>query len=122
MKDGSVMSWSVKQHGALLAKGWLLGLQFDTLFTDGLYAAISRHAVELALQLRGELAARGYEFYIDSPTNQQFVVLSAEDLRRLSEKVEVTVWERLEDGRAVVRLATSWATTHEQVEALMALL
>ena len=113
---------TVKQHGALLAKGWLLGLQFDTLFTDGLYAAISRHAVELALQLRGELAARGYEFYIDSPTNQQFVVLSAEDLRRFSEKVEVTVWERLEDGRAVVRLATSWATTHKQVEALMALL
>ena len=49
-------------------------------------------------------------------------MLSAEDLRRLSEKVEVTVWERLEDGRAVVRLATSWATTHKQVEALMALL
>lgn len=65
----------IKQRGALLAKGRLLGIQFDTLFTDNLYFAISRHAIAMADYLKKGLAEKGCRFYLDSPTNQQFVIL-----------------------------------------------
>jgi len=68
----------VKMHGALVAKGRLVGLQFDTLFTDDLYLEISRHAIEMAQYMKKGIAQRGYQFHLDSPTNQQFVVLDNE--------------------------------------------
>ncbi len=111
-----------KQHGALLAKGWVTGLQFDTLFTDGLYFKIARHAIELANYMKAGLQAKGYEFYIDSPTNQQFLVLDDAKLAFVREKVGFSYWEPLPDGRHVIRLATSWATTKEMVDTLLALL
>ncbi len=109
---------SVKQHGALLAKGRLLGIQFATLFTDDLYFRISAHAIEMASKLKKILSAHGLEFYIDSPTNQQFVVLENDLLERLKKDVSVSFWEKKDEDHTVVRLATSWSTTEEDLEAL----
>lgn len=109
----------MKRHNALLAKGWLLGLQFDTLFKDDLYLSISRHAILMAERLREGLLQKGYELYIDSPTNQQFVVCTGEQLQKLSKYTTFGFWENLSDGRTVVRLATSWATREEDVEKLL---
>ena len=113
---------TIKQSGALLAKGRMLGVQFDTLFTDDLYLRIARHAVELATRLREGLTAKGFSTYYSSPTNQAFFVLSAEQLQRLRAVTTFSEWEHLDDGRTVVRLATSWATRPEDVEALLAAL
>ena len=113
---------SVKQNGALLAKGRLLGVQFDTLFRDGLYFRISRHAIEMANLLRRGLCERGYRFHVETVTNQLFLVLSPAQYASLSEKVSFSFWESLAGGDTVVRLATSWATRREDVEALLALL
>ena len=113
---------TVKQHGALLAKGRLLGLQFDTLFTDGLYFEISRNAIEKAMELKQLFLSKGIPLYIDSPTNQQFPIMTKEDLAPLEGKVLYEVWETLPDGRLVTRFATSWATSEEQIEYLASLL
>jgi len=113
---------TVKRHGALLAKGRLLGIQFDTLFTDGLYFSISRHAIDMAERLKALLRERGYALYIDSPTNQIFVILENEVMERLRQNVSFSFWERLDDHRTVVRFATSWATTAEDLAALEAYL
>ena len=112
----------VKQHGALLAKGRLLGVQFDTLFTDGLYFKIAQGAIDLAMQVKKLFLDRGYELFLDSPTNQQFVILTPAAAEALKGKVAYEVWERLPDGRTVVRFATSWATTQEQIDELASLL
>lgn len=112
----------VKQHGALLAKGRLTGIQFDTLFTDGLYFKIAKNAIDLALQMKAMFVAKGYELFLDSPTNQQFILLSPEAARALEGKVAYEVWERLPDGRAVTRFATSWATTPQQLALMESLL
>ena len=112
----------VKQHGALLAKGRLTGLQFDTLFTDGLYFRIAQNAIGLAMRLKQLFVEKGYELFLDSPTNQQFIILTPEAMARLEGRVAYEVWERLPDGRAVTRFATSWATTPAQLDALAELL
>ena len=112
----------VKQGGALLAKGRVLGLQFDTLFTDGLYLEISRHAVAAADRLKEILKEEGYEMYLDSPTNQIFVVLEDADVERLSKDVVFSFWEKKDADHTVVRFVTSWATRMEDVEALAELL
>ena len=112
----------VKQHGALLAKGRLLGIQFDTLFTDGLYFQIARNAIDRAMELKALFVSRGYDLFLDSPTNQQFILLTEAAAKALDGQVAYEVWERCPDGRAVVRFATSWATTPEQIAALSALL
>lgn len=109
---------TVKQHGALLAKGRLTGIQFDTLFTDGLYMKIARNAIERAMEVKRVFADMGIPFFIDSPTNQQFPILTKEQMDSLEGKVLYEVWETLPDGRAVTRFATSWATTPEQIEQL----
>ncbi len=109
----------VKQHGALLAKGWLLGLQFDTLFTDDLYFNISQNAIDMAQLLREKLKEKGYEFYLDSPTNQQFIVISDEKLSEIEDKVGYSWWEKYDDTHTVIRLATDWGTTKEDIETLM---
>ena len=112
----------VKQHGALLAKGRIAGLQFDTLFTDGLYERLGRHAVAAADRLRAALRENGYELAFPAPTNQIFLVLDEAQREALSRRVEMSFWEKRADGRTVVRLATSWATAPEDVDALIALL
>ena len=112
----------VKQHGALLAKGRLLGVQFDVLFTDGLYARISENAISRARELVQLLKKKGIPFYLESPTNQQFVILSDDQLERLSPQVAFDVWQRYDSGHWVVRFATSWATTPEQIRQLEAIL
>ncbi len=111
-----------KQRGAMLAKGRLLGVQFDALFTDGLYLELSRRAVELALELKKELTGKGLPLFIDSPTNQQFFVLENAALARLREGVAFNLWEPVDEGRTAIRLVTSWATRPESVAALAALL
>ena len=111
-----------KQHGAMLAKGRLLGVQFDALFTDGLYDTISRHAIEMAMRLKRGLAEKGCRFFLDSPTNQQFLILSNDDLARLQEQVAVTVWGPYDESHTVVRLVTSWATQPEAVDFVLSLL
>ena len=111
--------WSLtKQHGAMVAKGRIFGVQFKTLFEDGLYFEISRNAIERAEELKALFKSRGYEFYLDSPTNQQFVILTNEQYERLSESVRMSFWERIDAERLVVRFATSFATTKEDIEAL----
>ncbi len=112
----------VKQQGALLAKGRLLGIQFDTLFTEDLYLAISRNAIEMADLLKMALKEKGYEFYLETPTNQIFVVMEDEQLKKLQEQVRVSFWEKADRNHTVIRFATSWATQKEDVEALIALL
>ncbi len=112
----------VKQHGALLAKGRLAGIQFDTLFTDGLYFQISAHAIAMAELLKQGVARKGYSFYLDSPTNQQFVVLENAVLEQLQQKVRFGFWEKLDQQHTVVRFATSWATTEEAVQQFLELL
>lgn len=112
----------VKQRGALLAKGRLLGVQFDALFTDNLYSEISRNAIVTADRLKQILKEKGYEFYIDSPTNQIFVILENEKMKRLKQNVVFSFWEKKDEDHTVVRFATSWATRMEDVEKLAALL
>lgn len=112
----------IKQHGALLAKGWLLGLQFDTLFTDDLYLKISSQAIEMAERLKELFRRKGYPFYLESPTNQQFVVLQNDVLERIKKEVAVSFWERIDESHTVVRFATSWATTQEKIDHLEKLL
>lgn len=113
---------TVKQHGALLAKGRLLGVQFDALFTDGLYLEIGRHALEMAARMKAIFTQKGYPLHLASPTNQQFVVLTDAQAERLRERVAFNFWERLDDGRMVARFATSWSTTPEDLRLLEAAL
>ena len=107
----------VKQHGALLAKSRIAGVQFDALFTDGLYFKISRNAIEKAMQLREIFQKAGLAIN-DSPTNQQFVILSNEQMERLSKLIAFETWEPIDDNNTLCRFVTSWATTDKDLEAL----
>lgn len=108
----------IKRHGALLAKGRVLGLQFDTLFTDDLYFRVSRHAIDMAQALRKVFAKHGLSLGIDSPTNQQFVILSKEQKQQLEEEIAFEIWEPLSDDRLLCRFVTCWATTEADIVAL----
>ena len=112
----------IKQKGGMLAKGRLLGIQFDVLFTDDLYQTISKNAIETAAVLKKGLAGKGYSFFMDSPTNQVFIVLSNEQLAALEGKAKFGFWEKYDDTHTVVRIATSWATRMEEVEQLLELM
>ena len=112
----------VKQHGALLAKGRILGIQFDTLFTDDLYLEISQHAIDMAMKIKAGLKAKGYEFYIDSPTNQQCVIVSNERADELSTGISIEMMDTYDDDHIIIRFCTSWATREEDVDALLELL
>lgn len=109
----------VKQHGALLAKGRLTGLQFDALFTDDLYFTISRHAINLAMKLKKGFQELGCSFFLDSPTNQQFLILEDPFLEELRREFDVSIWMKTDETHTVVRFATSWATKEEDVEKVL---
>ncbi len=111
----------IKQKGALLAKGRLLGIQFDTLFTDDLYLTIARHALDMASRIAGALRSKGYEFFAEPQTNQIFAVVDPARAEALSRRVAFSTWEKRGDC-PVVRFATSWATSEKDVEALIDML
>ena len=112
----------VKRRGAMIAKGRLNALQFDALFTDGLYEKICAPAVKLAIKLRDGLKAKGYRFALESPTNQQFIIVENSRLPELQSKVVYSFIEKYDAEHTVIRLATSWATTEEQVDELLNML
>ncbi len=112
----------IKRHGALLAKGRLTGVQFDALFTGNLYFRISRHAIEMAAALRDVLREAGLAFYVESPTNQQFVILPNKKMHLLEQQVLFTHWMPYDDDSTVCRFVTSWATKPEDIQRLRQLL
>jgi len=112
----------IKQHGALLAKGRITGIQFDTLFTDGLYSEIGRIAIDASAKIRTALQEKGYRLAFPSPTNQLFPLLENRQAESLSEKVDMSFWERVDEDHVIMRIATSWATCDEDVAQLINLL
>ena len=112
----------ITPHGGLMAKGRVCGMKFETNFTDEMYFKISRHAIETADKMGATFRQKGYEIFIETITNQIFIVLDNEQFASLSEKVAFGFWERLDNERTVVRFASSWATTQEQVDALAEIL
>ena len=111
-----------KQNGALLAKGRLLGIQFDTLFTNQLYLTLSRHAIDAAERLKRILSAAGLPFLLDSPTNQQFIILNTESIANISRHVKFCFWEKIDSDHTAVRFATSWSTSSSDLDVLSSIL
>jgi threonine aldolase len=109
----------MKQRGAMLAKGRLLGIQFETLFRDGLYFKISKHAVSLALKIRDAFKAAGFDFYCNSPTNQQFPILSDDEYQIMIQKYAFEYWAEVDTSHYACRFCTSWVTREEDVDALI---
>lgn len=116
------MVTQIKQHGALLAKGRLLGVQFDAMFTDDLYMDMGRHAIHQASIIREELKKKKYELYMENPTNQIFVIMDNLALQEFGQKVVYGFWEKYDETHTVIRIATSWATSKESVQELMNIL
>ena len=112
----------IKQHGGMLAKGWLLGIQFETLFTDGLYYKICRRANNLAMIIKKALLDKGYELYMDTSANQTFVIMTEQRYKELSEYFVLSYTEPLPDDKCIVRICTSWTTPDEAVNALISAL
>lgn len=111
--------WILKQHGGMLAKGWLLGVQFDTLLRDGLYLELARHANEQAQRLRSGIGMLGYAFACDSPSNQQFPILPDAVLAQLEGDFHWEVIGHPAPGMTEIRLVTSWATSPAAVSAFL---
>lgn len=112
----------IKKRGALLAKGRLLGVQFEALFTNDLYYRIGKHAIDMAEQIKALFKAKGYQMFLDSPTNQQFVVLENAKIAELEKNVVMGFWEKYDETHTVMRFATSWSTTQEDIDELAKLL
>ena len=100
------------------SKGRLLGIQFDTLFTDDLYFKISRHAIEMAERVKEIIRKKSWQVYMDSPTNQQLILMTEDEMGELSKTVVFDRWGIYDETHTIVRLATSWSTTEEDIEAL----
>lgn len=111
--------YMIKRHGGMLAKGRLLGIQFETLFTDGLYYSISKHAIDMATKLKKALLEMNIELFADSWTNQQFPILSDEALKELEKDFAFSYWGRIDESHSAVRFCTSWATLEENVDYLI---
>ena len=109
----------IKQGGAMLAKGWLLGLQFHTLFKDGLYFRITENACSLAMRIKNAFRSKGIKSYIESPTNQQFVVVTESQKKILAEKYIFEDEGNDEHGNFIIRFCTSWSTDEKDVEELV---
>lgn len=114
--------YCIKQNGGMLAKGRLLGIQFLTLFEDGLYFLLSEHAVSQAMRIRDAFESRGFGFLVQSPSNQQFPILDNATMERLSSDFLFSFWQKVDDTHTAVRFCTSWATRPEAVDALIAAL
>ena len=112
----------IKQHGALLAKGRIAGIQFDELFTDGLYERIGKPAIDAAEQIKEALRKFGYKLALDTPTNQIFCIVSNKVMEKIAQDVEFGFWEKYDETHSVIRFATSWATTMEDTHKLIRLL
>lgn len=112
----------IKQHGGLMAKGWLLGLQFDVLFTNNLYLKLGKNAIETAMYMKSLMKKKNVKFYNDSVTNQQFFIFENNRLKELGKKAVYSFWEPYGDSRTVIRFATSWATTKNDVDKLISLI
>lgn len=112
--------YSIKQRGGMLAKGRLLGIQFLTLLEDGLYFEIANHANQLAMKIRRACEEKGYPFFMDSYTNQQFPIIPNEKLKELEKAFSYSFWEAVDAEHSAVRFCTSWATKEEDVNALIA--
>lgn len=111
-----------KQRGAVLSKGRLLGIQFETLFNGNLYGRIGQHAIETAMLLKDGFRSKGYRMLIDSPTNQQFFILPNEIIERLQENVAFELWGPMRENETPVRFVTDWSTRREDIIELMLLL
>lgn len=111
--------YMIKQDGGLLAKGFLLGIQFLTLLQNDLYFNITRHANRLAYKLRDAFHEKGYSFFMESPTNQQFPILPNRHLKQLSKKYAYSFWTAVDNEHSAVRFCTDWATTEENVDKLI---
>ena len=109
----------IKQHGGMLAKGRLLGVQFEAMLEGGLYEAIGQKAVVQALRLRKAFEAKGFPMLFDSPTNQQFPILPDEALEKLNQKYSSCFWAKVDEGRTAVRFCTGWSTRDEDIQALI---
>lgn len=109
----------IKQQGGLLAKGRLLGIQFEVLFEDGLFYRNAEHANAQAMKIKRAFTEKGIPFLIDSPTNQQFPILTRQQNESLSENFSYELWQPLDDGKSAVRFCTSWATTDSNVNELV---
>lgn len=114
--------YCIKQNGGMLAKGRLLGIQFLTLFEDGLYFLLSEHAVSQAMRIRDAFESKGFGFLVQSPSNQQFPILDNATMERLSSDFLFSFWQKVDDTHTAVRFCTSWATRPEAVDALIAAL
>ena len=112
--------YNIKQHGGMLAKGRLLGIQFETLFENNLYFDIAKHAMNMAEKIQAKLSELGAEFTVASPTNQLFVALPAETVKKLSEKYVFEPMGKKDENTAIIRICTSWATKEENVDMLLA--
>ena len=110
--------YHIKQNGGMLAKGRLLGIQYEVLFADDLYFRLARRADMQAQRIRQAFADRGIPFLIDSPTNQQFPILDAPSLQQLAPSFGFSLWEKVDDTHTAVRFCTSWATADEAVDTL----
>ena len=109
----------IKQHGGLLAKGRLLGIQFEVLFEDDLYFEIAKRAVQQALRIKEAFEKKGYNFLYESDTNQQFPIIPNEVLEQLGKKYSYSTWQVVDEHHTAVRFCTSWATKEEQVDQLI---
>lgn len=111
--------YSMKQKGGMLAKGRLLGIQFETLFQENLYFEIAKQAVDYALMIQKALEEKGFEFMYNSTTNQQFPIIPNEQLEQLAKNYAYTLWGKADESKSIVRFCTSWATKKENVEQLI---
>ncbi|MDE5830788.1 MAG: aminotransferase class V-fold PLP-dependent enzyme [Clostridia bacterium] len=111
--------YCIKQRGGMLAKGRLLGIQFDVLFENGLYFNISKHAVDMAMRIKKAFTDKKYNVLYDSNTNQQFPILPNKILSQLSKKYSFCLWEKVDESNSAVRFCTSWATKEQDIDELV---
>ncbi len=111
--------YMIKRQGGMLAKGRLLGIQYEVLMEGDRYEELGRHADVLAEKIKAVFLKKGYQSYMDSVTNQQFFVLPVRDLKKLGEKYSYSFEKYTDAEHALVRFCTSWATTEEQVNELL---
>lgn len=114
--------YTMRRHGALFAKGMIVGMQFDVLLRDGLYQELGRHCDELGKKLADGIKAKGYKLAYEQESNMVFPIFTNEKVAELAEKVMFEDWEDLFDGTRIIRLVTSWVSTEDEVNAFLELI